>query len=762
MQKLLRLFRKLGAGSIIVILLALASLLFFFRDPYRDGRTVKEGKKAAQTLADTQLTGKEFLERLQAGAIVSITRYAPCPVVTGVILRDGAQITFEAHPSSAGDYVYKAQALGVPIYKDQIEPEGCSDQFEKMPYSEVLLGISGGSVKDIYIGPPRFAYEYTPTLVGAIRTPDGGTRFFITSAPDTTYADFLRRRVAEDPTGIYVDSTRVNLWREPKSRSALLSAVLISFPLLSPFLVWWLVSRRKRKDAEKEKLRKKTMFRPSRPALDANSDEAEAPEAGVIVERSRIRRLSDWLKEKVKPKKAEPPPERLIRFEDVAGCHEAKAELWEVVEFLAEPERYVSKGARMPKGALLVGPPGCGKTLLAKAVRGEASALRMKYGGGKVHFIACEGSQFVEMYVGRGASRIRDLFKEARENQPAIIFIDEFDGLAKKRSDSGDGGDSEYAQTLNQLLVEMDGSDSDDDAIMVIAATNRPDILDPAAIRPGRFDRHAYIDAPDSKAREEILKVHARGKPVSKDVDFKAFTKMTQGCDGAGLANVMNEAALLIVREKREEITAQDIAWACNKVMYGTERKSLLITPEERRVTAYHEAGHAIVMHFLRGEKDSVDKITIIPRGRGLGATIFAGEDDRRIYSEEYLRNRIAGTMGGRAAEAIIYNRRTSGASQDIEQATQIAHRMVCELGMSPMGPIALHANGELMSERTRFDIDNEKRSAIKREEKRARQILEEHIDLLHRVAAALLSQETLERDEFEAFAREHIENRSV
>jgi len=367
-----------------------------------------------------------------------------------------------------------------------------------------------------------------------------------------------------------------------------------------------------------------------------------------------------------------------VTFQDVAGADEAKEELSEIIEFLKTPAKFQKLGGKIPRGVLLLGPPGTGKTLLARAVAGEAG----------VPFFSISGADFVEMFVGVGASRVRDLFEQGKKNAPCIIFIDEIDAVGRHRGAGLGGGHDEREQTLNQLLIEMDGFEQNN-GVIIIAATNRPDILDPALLRPGRFDRQVVVDRPDVKGREGILKVHTRRTPMSKDVMIDVLAKGTPGFSGADIANLVNEAALLAARRNSDNVTMKDFEEAKDKVMMGTARKSLIISDKEKKTTAYHESGHVIVAKMI-SEADPVHKVTIIPRGRALGVTTYLPIDEKHTYSKEYLEAMITYAMGGRAAEKMIFNEYTTGASNDIERATGMARKMVCEFGMSEkLGPIA-------------------------------------------------------------------------
>ncbi len=435
-----------------------------------------------------------------------------------------------------------------------------------------------------------------------------------------------------------------------------------------------------------------------------------------------------------------------VLFNDVAGVDEAKEELQEIVEFLKDPKKFTRLGGRIPKGVLLVGAPGTGKTLLARAIAGEAG----------VPFFSISGSDFVEMFVGVGASRVRDLFMQGKKNAPCIIFIDEIDAVGRHRGAGLGGGHDEREQTLNQLLVEMDGFESNE-GVILIAATNRPDVLDPALLRPGRFDRQVVVPVPDIRGRAGILKVHLASKPLAQDVDVQTLAKGTPGFSGADLENLVNEAALLAARKNKDLIGMADFEDAKDKVMMGLERKSMILSDEEKRITAYHEAGHALVARLLPNA-DPLHKVTIIPRGRALGLTQQLPQDDRHNYSREYLLDRISILMGGRVAEEISFNMNTTGASNDIERATQMARRMVCEWGMSEkMGPVSFGRRDEQpflgrelghqrdFSEQTALSIDKEVRRIVEENYQRARVILTEHRPILECIAQMLLEKETLD-----------------
>ena len=440
-----------------------------------------------------------------------------------------------------------------------------------------------------------------------------------------------------------------------------------------------------------------------------------------------------------------------VTFDDVAGCDEAKMELQEIIEFLKDPQKFTRLGGKIPKGALLLGPPGTGKTLLAKAVAGEAG----------VPFFSMSGADFVEMFVGVGASRVRDLFEIGRKNAPCIIFIDEIDAVGRHRGAGLGGGHDEREQTLNQLLVEMDGFDTQE-GVILIAATNRPDVLDAALLRPGRFDRQIVVDRPDVRGREGILKVHTRKVPLDSSVDLEALAKGTPGLSGADLANLVNEAALLAARKNRQKVTMADFEEAKDKIMMGMERKSILISDEEKKITAYHESGHVLVGKLTPGT-DPVHKVTIIPRGRALGVTAYLPLDERHTYSKEYLEGMLTQLLGGRAAEKLVFKQLTTGAGNDIERATDLARKMVCEWGMSEkMGPVTFGKKEQEIflgreiaqhrdySERTAEEIDEEVRRIVQKAEAQAEKLLKENLDKLHALAKALLEYEILDGEQID------------
>lgn len=444
-----------------------------------------------------------------------------------------------------------------------------------------------------------------------------------------------------------------------------------------------------------------------------------------------------------------------ITFADVAGADEAKVELQEVIEFLRDPVKFQRLGGKIPRGVLLLGPPGTGKTLLARAVAGEAG----------VPFFSISGADFVEMFVGVGASRVRDLFDQGKKSAPCIIFIDEIDAVGRHRGAGLGGGHDEREQTLNQLLVEMDGFEQNN-GVILIAATNRPDVLDPALMRPGRFDRQVVVDRPDVRGREGILKVHTKNIPLATDIKLEILAKGTPGLSGADLANLVNEAALLAARKNQKEVTMHDFEEAKDKVMMGTERKSLIISDKEKRITAYHEAGHVLVSKYIP-ESDPVHKVTIIPRGRALGVTTSLPMDEKHTYSKKYLEALLAMLFGGRIAEKLVFNELTTGAGNDIERASNLARKMVCEWGMSEkMGPLSYGAKEEELflgrevtkhrdySEETGRMIDEEVKKIISLAEKRATDILSNNIDKLHALSNVLLEREILDSEEIEKVLR--------
>ncbi len=440
-----------------------------------------------------------------------------------------------------------------------------------------------------------------------------------------------------------------------------------------------------------------------------------------------------------------------VTFADVAGIDEAKAELEEIIDFLKDPKRFTTLGGRIPKGALVVGAPGTGKTLLARAIAGEAG----------VPFFSISGSDFVEMFVGVGAARVRDLFIQGKKHAPCIIFIDEIDAVGRHRGAGLGGGHDEREQTLNQLLVEMDGFESND-GVILIAATNRPDVLDPALLRPGRFDRRIIVPIPDIRGREGILKVHTRKTPLDGDVDLSVLSRGTPGFCGADLANLVNEAALLAARQGKATVMMKDFEQAKDKVLMGSERKSMIISPEERKITAYHESGHTLVAKLIPGT-DPIHKVTIIPRGMALGLTQQLPIDEKHTYPKIYLNNNIAILMGGRVAEELVLHDMTTGAGNDLERATDLARRMVCNWGMSEkLGPLTYGKKEEMIflgreiaqhrdySEDTAVKIDDEVTSIVTENYARVKQLLTDNISTLHRLAEMLLERESLDTDDID------------
>ncbi|MCR5814391.1 MAG: ATP-dependent zinc metalloprotease FtsH [Desulfovibrio sp.] len=440
-----------------------------------------------------------------------------------------------------------------------------------------------------------------------------------------------------------------------------------------------------------------------------------------------------------------------VTFADVAGVDEAKEELSEVVEFLSNPKKFTRLGGRIPKGVLLIGPPGTGKTLLARAVAGEAG----------VPFFSISGSDFVEMFVGVGASRVRDLFVQGKKNAPCLIFIDEIDAVGRKRGAGLGGGHDEREQTLNQLLVEMDGFESNE-GVILIAATNRPDVLDPALLRPGRFDRQVVVPTPDLRGRRRILEVHTKKTPLGKNVNLDVLAKGTPGFSGADLENLVNEAALQAAKQNQNKLLMEDFEFAKDKVLMGRERKSLILSDEEKRITAYHEGGHALAARLLPGT-DPVHKVTIIPRGRALGITMQLPDEDRHGYSRKWLKNSLIVLLGGRVAEEIVFDEVTTGASNDIERVTKTARKMVCEWGMSEaIGTLSIGETGEEVfigrewvqnknfSEETARQVDVEVRKIVDEAHAHCKELLSEHIEILHRIAEALLERETISGEELD------------
>ncbi len=452
-----------------------------------------------------------------------------------------------------------------------------------------------------------------------------------------------------------------------------------------------------------------------------------------------------------------------VTFSDVAGIDEAKEEVLEIIEFLKDPRKFQKLGGRIPKGVLIVGPPGTGKTLLAKAIAGEAG----------VPFFSISGSDFVEMFVGVGASRVRDLFEQGKKHAPCIIFIDEIDAVGRLRGAGLGGGHDEREQTLNQLLVEMDGFDTTE-GVILIAATNRPDVLDPALLRPGRFDRQIVVNRPDLRGRSEILKVHTKKVPIAADVELEKIARGTPGFSGADLENLVNEAALWAARQNKKEVELVDFEMAKDKVLMGAERKSMILSDEEKRITAYHEAGHALMAKLLPGA-DPVHKVTIIPRGRALGVTMQLPTDDRHNYSKEFLYNTLAILMGGRVAEELVLKHITTGAGNDLERATDLARKMVCEWGMSEkLGPLTFGKKEEEIflgreiatrrdfSEQVAVEIDHEIKRLVTENYERAKRMLTEHMTTLKALAEALLEKEVLDAPEIDQIIMQSSASQTV
>jgi cell division protease FtsH len=446
-----------------------------------------------------------------------------------------------------------------------------------------------------------------------------------------------------------------------------------------------------------------------------------------------------------------------ITFTDVAGSEEAKEELKEIVEFLKHPKKFLDLGARIPKGVILLGPPGTGKTLIAKAVAGEAN----------VPFFSISGSEFVEMFVGVGASRVRDLFRQAKKSAPAIVFIDEIDAVGRHRGAGLGGGHDEREQTLNQILVEMDGFDTDTNVI-VMAATNRPDVLDPALLRPGRFDRRVVMDLPDIRERDAILKIHSKNKPIAKDVNFNVIASRTPGFSGADLSNLVNEAAILSARRNRKNISMEELTVSIEKVILGPERKSKILNIKEKEITAYHEAGHALIASSL-SNADPVQKVSVISRGQAAGYTLSAPQEDKRLYTRAYFIDELAVLLGGYVSEKINFGDVTTGASNDLEKATDIARKLVTRFGMSSLGPRTFGRKEELVflgkeineeknySEATADKIDNEVSNFIGDAYKTAERVLKENKETLEKIAKTLLEKETIESDEFNALVGKEL-----
>ncbi|EKD93156.1 MAG: hypothetical protein ACD_28C00224G0007 [uncultured bacterium] len=569
---------------------------------------------------------------------------------------------------------------------------------QKVPLNTFVDQVQGGKVDQIQVNGNQIVYGLTE---------DEEMKYYTIKEPSATLSEILQNIPAETLAGIeteVVDTQNSNFWRD-------VMISLIPFALIIAFFVFMM-----------------------RQAQNSNNQ-------ALSFGKSRARLNEEDQKKTL--------------FKEVAGADEAKNELMEIVDFLKNPEKYTSIGAKIPKGVILIGPPGCGKTLLARAVAGEAN----------VPFFNISGSEFVEMFVGVGASRVRDLFKRAKRNSPCIVFIDEIDAVGRHRGAGLGGGHDEREQTLNQILTEMDGFEQGANVI-VMAATNRPDVLDPALLRPGRFDRRVVVDLPDVKAREEILKVHSGNKPLDKNVNLEKIAKQTPGFSGADLENLMNEAAILTAKLNKKKIYMKSIENSIEKVVMGPERKSRVMSKEEKKITAYHEAGHAIAGHYSP-KCDPVHKISIVSRGMSLGATWFIPEEDKHLNSRSKYMDELASLMGGYAAEELIFGEMTTGASNDLEKASNIARRMVTEFGMSALGPIIYgESNHEVFlgkdfnrmrnySEKIAAQIDSEVEKILKTAYENSAQILKKHVGKLHEIAATLLEKETMNQDEFLAFFKD-------
>jgi cell division protease FtsH len=555
-------------------------------------------------------------------------------------------------------------------------------------YSELLTFLEKGEIKEVTIQGESITGKFT-----------NGNAF-------KTYAPYIPK---DDTLVEQLKQKGVKITAKPTEESPWLTVLISWFPMILLIGIWIFFMRQ----------------------MQAGGGKA------IAFGKSRARLITDKSKR--------------VTFEDVAGIDEAKAELEEVIDFLRDPKKYTKLGGRIPKGLLLVGPPGTGKTLLARAIAGEAD----------VPFLTISGSDFVEMFVGVGASRVRDLFSQAKKNAPCIIFIDEIDAVGRHRGAGLGGGHDEREQTLNQLLVEMDGFESNE-GVILISATNRPDVLDPALLRPGRFDRQVVVPLPDVKGREKIFRVHTRKTPLAEDVDFGVLARGTPGTSGADIENLINEAILNAARHNKDKISMSDFEFARDKILMGSERKSMVISEEEKKNTSYHEMGHALVARLLPGT-DPIHKVTIIPRGRALGLTQQLPIDEKHTYSQKYLENNISILLGGRAAEEIVLDDFTTGAGNDIERATMLARKMVCEWGMSKLGPLSYGKKEEQIflgrelavhkdySEETAKNIDGEVLSIVARNYERAKKLLHDHMEILHKLAAELLEKEVLSGSELDA-----------
>jgi cell division protease FtsH len=577
-----------------------------------------------------------------------------------------------------------------------------SGQRQALDQSDFYGEVEGGNVKEVTITGDQFGYE----IRGKFKTPRTGP----TAQPVKTFFTYI---VKDEQLSQRLRDGGVTIKAEKPKDSSFLALLLTWSPMLLFLGVWIFFMRQMQSGGNR--------------ALSFGKSRAKLTSAQG----------------------------KKVTFKDVAGVEEAKEELQEIIEFLREPQRFQKLGGKIPKGVLLMGPPGTGKTLLARAIAGEAN----------VPFFSISGSDFVEMFVGVGASRVRDLFEQGKKNAPCIIFIDEIDAVGRHRGAGLGGGHDEREQTLNQLLVEMDGFETNE-GVILIAATNRPDVLDPALMRPGRFDRQVVVPRPDVRGREEILRVHVRKIPLASNVELSVIARSTPGFSGADLANLVNEAALYAARLGRKAVTHEDFEVAKDKVLMGTERRSLIISDEEKRATAFHEAGHALVA-FCVPHADPLHKVTIIPRGRALGVTQQLPVDDRHTYSRQYLQSAIAVLMGGRVAEELQLDQLTTGAGNDFERATDMARKMVCEWGMSDkLGPLTFGKQEEQIflgreiaqhrdySEATAVEIDHEVKRIVLDGYQMARRILEEKSEALMRIAEALLEREVLDAEQIAALVR--------
>ena len=583
------------------------------------------------------------------------------------------------------------------------------DKIEKIEFSGFLQQAKSGNISSVEIEGQNLTFSVkTDTLVINGKTLDTKATKFKTVLPDGYAADLVK--------GLSESYPDLKIEVKKPAEGGWLNLLITWLPLVLIFVFWIFIIRQM-------------------PGGAGNK-------AAFSFGKSKAKLFDDNKQKKV-------------TFKDVAGVDEAKEELTEIIEFLRNPKKFQKLGGRIPKGALLVGSPGSGKTLLAKAVAGEA----------EVPFLSISGSDFVELFVGVGASRVRDLFEQGKKLAPCLIFIDEIDAVGRHRGAGLGGGHDEREQTLNQLLVEMDGFDANE-GIIVIAATNRPDILDPALLRPGRFDRRITVTTPDVKGREAILKIHAAKVPLKKDVELALTARSTPGFSGADLANLINEAALKAAKEGREEVLQEDVEYAKDKVMMGSERRSMIISNEEKNITAYHEAGHALVA-LLMPDSDPIHKVTIIPRGIALGLTQQLPTDDRYTLSRRYLDAQLAVLMGGRIAEEVFLGTMTTGAGNDLKRASSLARKMVCEWGMSPLGPIAFEQKEEMVflgkeisskreySEATAVQIDQEVKEILLSAYQVAKKILSENRDVVEGIAKALLERESLGSDEIAAILRQ-------